>query len=69
MVNPKPKQPKQRLIIAISSSVVSIKASSLPERFPIRDFYMNSVRLAESLGYEYDHEYVAYEVANDLKTH
>ena len=23
---------------------------------------MNSVRLAEKLGYEYDHEYVAYEV-------
>ena len=30
---------------------------------------MNSVRLAESLGYEYDHEYIAYEVANDLRTH
>ena len=30
---------------------------------------MNSVRLAESLGYEYDHDYIAYEVANDLRTH
>ena len=30
---------------------------------------MNSVQLAEKLGYEYDHEYIAYEVANDLRTH
>ena len=30
---------------------------------------VNSVRLAEKLGYEYDHEYIAYEVVNDLKTH
>ena len=30
---------------------------------------MNSVRLAESLGYEYDHDHIAYEVANDLRTH
>ncbi len=41
MVNPKPIQPKQRLEIAINSSVVSIKVSSFPERFPIRDLYMN----------------------------
>ena len=27
---------------------------------------MNSVRLAEKLGYEFDHEYTAYEVADDL---
>ena len=26
---------------------------------------MDSVRLAEKLGYEYDHKYIAYEVAND----
>lgn len=30
---------------------------------------MNSVHLAEKLGYEFDHEYVAYEVADDLRTH
>ena len=30
---------------------------------------MNSVYLAEKLGYEFDHEYVAYEVADDLRTH
>ncbi len=30
---------------------------------------MNSVRLAKKLGYEYAHEYVAYEVAADMKTH
>lgn len=30
---------------------------------------MNSVRLAESLGYEFDHEYTAYEVANEARTH
>lgn len=30
---------------------------------------MNSVRLAEKLGYEFDHEYVAYEVARDARTH
>ena len=30
---------------------------------------MNSVRLAEKLGYEFDHEYVAYEVASEQRTH
>ena len=30
---------------------------------------MNSVRLAEKLGYEFDHEYTAYEVASDRRTH
>ena len=30
---------------------------------------MNSVHLAEKLGYEFDHEYVAYEVAGDAKIH
>ena len=29
---------------------------------------MNSVRLAEKLGYEYDHDYIAYEVVSDLRT-
>ncbi|MBR2672448.1 MAG: GNAT family N-acetyltransferase, partial [Oscillospiraceae bacterium] len=30
---------------------------------------MNSVHLAEKLGYEFDHEYAAYEVASDMRTH
>ena len=30
---------------------------------------MNSVHLAEKLGYEFDHEYVAYEVASEARTH
>ena len=30
---------------------------------------MNSVHLAEKLGYEFDHEYAAYEVATDMRTH
>lgn len=30
---------------------------------------MNSVHLAEKLGYEFDHEYVAYEVASERRTH
>lgn len=30
---------------------------------------MNSVRLAEKLGYEFDHEYAAYEVASEARTH
>lgn len=30
---------------------------------------MNSVHLAEKLGYEFSHEYVAYEVVCDLRTH
>jgi hypothetical protein len=30
---------------------------------------MNSVRLAEKLGYEYDHEYTAYEVSGEERTH
>ncbi len=30
---------------------------------------MESVHLAEKLGYEFDHEYVAYEVASEKRTH
>ena len=30
---------------------------------------MNSVQLAEKLGYEFDHEYAAYEVASEERTH
>ena len=30
---------------------------------------MNSVHLAEKLGYEYDHEYVAYEAASEAIMH
>lgn len=30
---------------------------------------MGSVHLAEKLGYEFDHEYTAYEVASDQRTH
>lgn len=30
---------------------------------------MNSVHLAEKLGYEFDHEYVAYEVSRERRTH
>lgn len=30
---------------------------------------MNSVHLAEKLGYEYGHEYTAYELADDMRTH
>jgi predicted GNAT family acetyltransferase len=30
---------------------------------------MNSVRLAKKLGYEFDHEYTAYEVSGEERTH
>ncbi|MBP3806984.1 MAG: GNAT family N-acetyltransferase [Eubacterium sp.] len=30
---------------------------------------MKSVRLAEKLGYEFDHEYTAYEVSGEDRTH
>ena len=30
---------------------------------------MKSVRLAEKLGYEFDHEYTAYEVSGEYRTH
>ena len=30
---------------------------------------MNSLRLAEKLGYEFDHEYTAYEVSREERTH
>ena len=30
---------------------------------------MNSVRLAEKLGYEFDHEYIAYEVDRTRRVH
>ena len=29
----------------------------------------NSVRLAEKLGYEFDHEYAVYEVSSEARTH
>ncbi len=38
--------------------------------YPSWDAYnMNSVRLAEKLGYEFDHEYSAYEVSREYRTH
>ena len=30
---------------------------------------LNSVRMAEKLGYEFSHEYIAYEVSSDCRTH
>ena len=30
---------------------------------------LNSVRLAEKFGYEFSHEYVAYEVSSERRTH
>ena len=30
---------------------------------------MNSVQLARRFGYEYDHDYVAYELASERRTH
>ena len=30
---------------------------------------MNSVRLSEQFGYEFDHEYTAYEVSSEERTH
>ena len=30
---------------------------------------MGSVHMAEKLGYEFDHEYIAYEVASNMRTH
>ena len=30
---------------------------------------MGSVHLSEKLGYEFDHEYVAYEVSSNMRTH
>jgi hypothetical protein len=30
---------------------------------------MGSVHLAEKLGYEFDHEYIAYEVSSNMRTH
>ena len=30
---------------------------------------LNSVHLAEKLGYEFSHEYAAYEVSGEMRTH
>ena len=30
---------------------------------------MNSVQLSKRFGYEFDHEYIAYEVCSDRRTH
>ena len=30
---------------------------------------MGSVHLSEKLGYEFDHEYIAYEVSSNMRTH
>lgn len=53
--------------IACSALILSCLEEGLYPSWDAQN--MNSVHLAEKLGYEFDHEYVAYEVSGDAKTH
>ena len=52
--------------IACSALILSCLEEGLYPSWDAQN--MNSVHLAEKLGYEFDHEYVAYEVSGDSKT-
>ena len=58
---------KNLALIACSALILRCLKEGL---YPSWDAHnMGSVHLAEKLGYEFDHEYIAYEVAYDKRTH
>ena len=58
---------KHLALIACSALILRCLEEGL---YPSWDAHnMGSVHLAEKLGYEFDHEYVAYEVASGERTH
>ena len=67
-VDTAPSERRRGLACAVCSALI---LSCLEEGlYPSWDAHdMNSVQLARKFGYELDHEYVAYEVASDRRTH
>ena len=62
-----PERRKHLALIACSALILNCLEEGL---YPSWDAHnLNSVHLAEKLGYEPDHEYIAYEVASDQRTH
>ena len=53
--------------IACSALILACLDEGLYPSWDTRD--MNSVQLSKRFGYEFDHEYTAYEVASDRRTH
>ena len=64
------KEPERRKNLALISCSALILRCLEEGLYPSWDAQnMNSVHLAEKLGYEFDHEYIAYEVASNERTH
>ena len=62
-----PERRKNLALIVCSALILKCLEEGL---YPSWDAHnTGSVRLAEKLGYEFDHEYVAYEVASEKRTH
>lgn len=57
---------KHLATIACSALILECLNEGLYPSWDAHD--MNSVRLAEKLGYEFDHEHIAYEIATNLRT-
>lgn len=62
-----PERRKKLALISCSALILMCLEEGLTPSWDAHN--MGSVRLAEKLGYEYDHEYIAYEVASDKRTH
>ena len=62
-----PEQRKGLATIVCSSLILSCLDEGLYPSWDAHD--MNSVQLSKKFGYEFDHEYTAYEVASDRRTH
>ena len=62
-----PERRKHLALIACSALILRCLEEGLYPSWDAQN--MGSVQLSEKLGYEFDHEYAAYEVAADQKTH
>lgn len=62
-----PERRKHLATIVCSALILSCLEEGLYPSWDAQNW--NSVRLAEKLGYEFDHEYVVYEVDSDARTH
>ena len=62
-----PERRKNLALIACSALILRCLSEGLYPSWDAQN--MGSVHLAEKLGYEFDHEYTAYEVSSDERTH
>lgn len=67
-VDTKPEERRKHLATVVCAQLI---LNCLEENlYPSWDAHnMNSVHLSEKYGYQFSHEYVAYEVANESRTH